>query len=163
MKKILVLLVLFFNLSYATNSLGLSEQDLLILKEIKKLSKDDMMRYSLMAIAIKESSLGKNPINDVTFDYGMFQSNIKTVIRRENVEDNTQNREYLSKKLVNEAGFSAVNAIKEINYWKKVHNNNWGRIWSSYNTGWKYQSVTGAKYANSIFEIVRRLKYEYKL
>jgi len=135
----------------------------LILKEIRKLSKDDMMRYSLMAIAIKESSLGKNPINDVTFDYGMFQSNIKTVIRRENVEDNTQNREYLSKKLVNEAGFSAVNAIKEINYWKKVHNNNWGRIWSSYNTGWKYQSVTGAKYANSIFEIVRRLKYEYKL
>ena len=162
MKKILVLLILFLNFSYA-NSLALSEKDLLILKEIKKLSKDNMMRYSLMAIAIKESSLGKNPINDVTFDYGMFQSNIKTVVRRENVEDNTQNREYLSKKLVNEAGFSAVNAIKELNYWKKVHNNNWGRVWSSYNTGWKYQSVTGAKYANSIFDIVIRLKYEYKL
>lgn len=162
MKKYLLLIFLIFNYSYA-NSLGLSEKDILILKEIKKLTKNKMMNYSLMAIAVKESSVGKNLINETSNDYGLFQSNIKTVINRYNIEDTTNNREYLSNKLLNDAGFSAVNAIQEINYWRKVHNNNWARVWSSYNTGWKYESDTGVKYAYSIFDIIKKLRFEYDL
>ena len=40
-----------------------------------------MMKYTLMAIAVKESSVGKNQVNVISNDYGLFQSNIKSVLR----------------------------------------------------------------------------------
>ena len=69
------------------------------------------MKYTLMAIAIKESSVGKQLINNVSKDYGLFQANIKSVIRRQKVQDNIYNRNYFAKKLVYDAGFSTANAI----------------------------------------------------
>ena len=78
-----------------------------------------MMKYTLMALAIKESSIGKNQVNLVTNDYGVFQGNIKSVIRRQSVQDNSATRKFLSEKLLNDAGFAMANAIEEINYWRK--------------------------------------------
>ena len=36
-----------------------------------------MMKYTLMAIAVKEVICWKNLINEISNDYGLFQSNIK--------------------------------------------------------------------------------------
>jgi len=121
------------------------------------------MKYTLMAIAIKESSVGKQLINNASKDYGLFQANIKSVIRRQKVQDNIYNRNYFAKKLVYDAGFSTANAIVEIDYWRNVHKDNWIKVWASYNTGWKYKSTKGLNYASSVFEIVKKLKYEYNL
>ncbi len=162
MKKILVSLIFFYSLVFS-NSLGLTTKDIATLKKIKSLTNDKMMKYTLMAIAIKESSVGKNQINLVTNDYGVFQGNIKSVIRRQNVEDNLNTRKFLSKKLLNDAGFAMANAIEEVNYWRKVHNENWPRIWASYNTGWSYNTKTGLAYSSDVFDIIKKLKYEYKL
>ena len=95
MKKILIILCLFYNFAFS-NSLGLSETDIIILKKIKSLTDDRMMKYTLMALAIKESSVGKNQINLISNDFGLFQSNIKSVIRRQKVQDNLFNRKYLN-------------------------------------------------------------------
>ena len=162
MKKIIILFLLIINLCYS-NSLGLTNTDIIILKKIKSLTNDNFMKYTLMAIAIKESSVGKNLINNASKDYGLFQANIKSVIRRQKVQDNIYNRNYFAKKLVYDAGFSTANAIVEIDYWRKVHKDNWIKVWASYNTGWKYKSTTGLNYASSVFEIVKKLKYEYNL
>jgi hypothetical protein len=162
MKKILILFLLFFNFSYS-NSLGLSTADITILKKIKTLTNDKMMKYTLMALAIKESSIGKNQVNLVTNDYGVFQGNIKSVIRRQSVQDNSATRKFLSEKLLNDAGFAMANAIEEINYWRKVHNENWVKVWASYNTGWSYNTKTGLAYSSDVFDIIKKLKYEYKL
>lgn len=162
MKKLFILFLFIYNLAYS-NSLGLTKTDLLILKKIKTLTDDKMMNYTLMAIAVKESSVGKNLINEVSNDYGLFQSNIKSVLRRQNVEDNMQNRRYFANKLLSDAGFAAANAIVEIDYWKEVHGNNWVRVWASYNTGWRFKSNTGVIYANSIFDIMKKLRFEYNL
>ncbi|MDZ7817915.1 MAG: transglycosylase SLT domain-containing protein [Aliarcobacter sp.] len=137
--------------------------DILILKKIKSLTDDNYMKYSLMAIAIKESSVGKNLVNNASKDYGLFQANIKSVIRRQKVADTIYNRRYFAQKLVYDVGFSTANAIVEIDYWKKVHKDNWIKIWASYNTGWNYSSDTGVKYATSVFDIIKKLKYEYNL
>ena len=162
MKKTIIIFLLSITLSYA-NSLGLSNMDIVILKKIKSLTDDNYMKYTLMAIAIKESSIGKNLINPISNDYGLFQSNIKSVIKRQKVQDTIYNRRYFAQKLVYDVGFSTANAIVEIDYWKKVHKNNWIKIWASYNTGWKYNTDTGVKYATSVFDIIKKLKYEYDL
>lgn len=162
MKKIIFLFLFFVNLCYS-NSLGLSTMDITILKKIKSLTDDNYMKYTLMAIAIKESSVGKNLINHASKDYGLFQSNIKSVIRRQKVQDTIYNRKYFAQKLVYDVGFSTANAIVEIDYWRKVHKDNWIKIWASYNTGWKYNTDTGITYATSVFDIIKKLKYEYDL
>ena len=162
MKKIIILFLFSFNLSFC-NSFGLSQMDILILKKIKSLTDDNYMKYTLMAIALKESSIGKNLINPISNDYGLFQSNIKSVIKRQKVSDTIYNRRYFANKLVYDVGFSTANAIVEIDYWKKVHKNNWIKIWASYNTGWKYNSDIGIQYATSVFDIIKKLKYEYDL
>ena len=162
MKKIIFLFLFLVNFCYC-NSLGLSNKDITILKKIKSLTDDNYMKYTLMAIAIKESSLGKNLINHDSKDYGLFQSNIKSVIRRQKVKDTLYNRRYFAQKLVYDVGFSTANAIVEIDYWRKVHKDNWIKIWASYNAGWKYKSDTGIEYATSVFDIIKKLKFEYDL
>ena len=162
MKRIILVLLTLSTFAFA-NSLGLSPKDIVILKKIKSLTNEKMMKYTLMALAIKESSVGKNQINLVTNDFGFFQGNIKTVVRRQNIQDNEMVRKYLADKLLNDAGFAMANAISEVNYWRKVHNENWPRIWASYNTGWSYNSKTGLAYSSDVFDIIKKLKYEYKL
>ncbi|UTJ06400.1 transglycosylase SLT domain-containing protein [Arcobacter roscoffensis] len=155
--------LLLFSTFLFSNSLNLNKKDLVILKKIKSLSDDEMLSYSLMAIAIKESKLGKYVVNHKTKDYGLFQANIKTVISRQKVKDTKENREFFANKLINDVSFSTANAIIELEYWRKVHKDNWAKTWASYNTGWRYDGKTGFKYANSIFEIIKKLKLEYRL
>ena len=162
MKKLIFILLTISTFAFS-NSLGLTPQDITTLKKIKSLTNEKMMKYTLMALAIKESSIGKNQINLVTNDFGFFQGNIKTVVRRQNIQDNEMVRKYLADKLLNDAGFAMANAISELNYWRKVHNENWPRIWASYNTGWSYNSKTGLDYSADVFNIIKKLKYEYKL
>ena len=162
MKKIIILTFLTLTFCFS-NSLGLSNTDLIILKKIKSLTDDTMMKYTLMALAVKESSIGKNQINLISNDFGLFQSNIKSVLRRQKVPDNLYNRRYFAQKLLYDVGFATANAIVEIDYWKKVHKNNWVKVWASYNTGWKYNSNTGLDYASSVFDIMKKLKFEYGL
>lgn len=159
----LFFLLFFINTLLFSNSLKLDNKDILILKKIKSLSDDEMLSYSLMAIAIKESNIGKYVINSQTNDFGLFQANIKTVLSRQNVKDTKENRIFYANKLINDVSFATANAIIELRYWRKVHKNNWAKTWASYNTGWKYDSKTGFKYANSIFEIIKKLKIEYGL
>ena len=162
MNKIIALFLLTYSLCFS-NSLGLTPMDITILKKIKSLTDDNYMKYTLMAIAIKESSVGKNLINPVSNDYGLFQSNIKSVLKRQKVKDTLYNRRYFAQKLVYDVGFSTANAIVEIDYWRKVHKDNWIKIWASYNAGWKYSINTGLNYATSVFDIIKKLKYEYDL
>ena len=162
MKKIFFILILSFS-SLFSNSLNLTQNDIVILKKLKSLTDDKMMKYSLMAIAIKESSLGKYVINSKSEDYGLFQANIKTVLKRQKVKDNSYNRSIYAQKLINDVGFATANAVIELKYWRKVHKDNWFKTWSSYNTGWNYNSKTGVKYAERVFDIIKKLKLEYKL
>ena len=162
MKKIIILFLLSITITFG-NSLGLSKMDIVILKKIKSLTNDNMMKYTLMALAIKESSVGKNQINLISNDFGLFQSNIKSVIRRQKVQDNLFNRKYFANKLLSDVGFATANAIVEIDFWRKVHKENWVKVWASYNTGWSYKSDTGVIYATNVFDIIKKLKFEYNL
>ena len=82
LKIILITLLLISNVFASDFDINnLTPQEIKTLKEIKAHGKENGLSYSLMAIAIKESGLGKYLVNVDTKDYGLYQANIKTVIK----------------------------------------------------------------------------------
>ena len=159
LKIILLTLLLISNVFASDFDIkNLTPQELNTLKEIKEHGKKNGLSYSLMAIAIKESRVGKYLVNVDTKDYGMYQANIKTVISRENAKDTSWNRNVLAMKLITDFQFATKNAIDELTFWQKVHNNDWTKVWSSYNAGWKYDSNEAKRYSKDIALIIRELK-----
>lgn len=159
LKVILITLLLISNVFASDFDINnLTPQEIKTLKEIKAHGKENGLSYSLMAIAIKESGLGKYLVNVDTKDYGLYQANIKTVINRENAPDTSWNRNVFAMKLISDFQFATKNAIEELSYWQKVHNNNWSKVWSSYNGGWKYNSKAARDYSQDIASIIRELK-----
>ncbi|MDD2888962.1 MAG: transglycosylase SLT domain-containing protein [Aliarcobacter sp.] len=159
LKIILLTLLLISNVFASDFDIkNLTPQELNTLKEIKEHGKKNGLSYSLMAIAIKESGLGKYLVNVDTKDYGIYQANIKTVINRENAQDTSWNRNVLAMKLITDFQFATKNAIDELTFWQKVHNNDWTKVWSSYNGGWRYNSDAARQYSKDIASIIRELK-----
>ena len=159
LKIILITLLLISNVFASDFDINnLTPQEIKTLKEIKAHGKENGLSYSLMAIAIKESGLGKYLVNVDTKDYGLYQANIKTVINRENAKDTSWNRNVFAMKLISDFQFATKNAIDELTYWQKVHNNDWSKVWSSYNGGWKYNSDAARQYSKDIASSIRELK-----
>ena len=158
--KIILITLLIISNVFASNFdiKNLTPEDIKTLKEIKEHGKDSGLSYSLMAIAIKESAVGKYLVNVDTKDYGMYQANIKTVISRENVQDTSWNRNLIAMKLITDFQFATKNAVDELSYWQKDHNNNWTKVWGSYNGGWKYNSDSAKQYSKDIALIIRELR-----
>ena len=92
--KVFLLILMFISNIFAADFdiKKLTQDEIETLKEIKREGQEHGLSYSLMAIAIKESSLGKYLVNVDTKDYGLYQAHLKTVIDRENVKDNSWNR-----------------------------------------------------------------------
>lgn len=158
-KSILLSLLFVFNIfAFAIDLKTLSPEQLQTLKEIKKHGEETGLSYTLMAIAIKESKLGEYMVNLDTKDFGLYQANIRTVLSRQNVKDTVWNRNVLASKLVSDFQFATKNAIEELAFWKKVHKNDWSKVWGSYNAGYKYNSKQGREYSKHIASIIRELK-----
>lgn len=136
----------------------LTNDDIKLLKQIKRYGQQYDLSYSLMAIAVKESSLGRYKVNVDSFDYGLYQANINTVIRRHQVKNSTFNRNRLAMMLINDFKFATSNAIAELVYWKGIHGNDWFKIWASYNAGFNYDSSRAMRYSQDIKVIINELK-----
>ncbi len=158
--KIFILLLLTISFSFGVNfnPNKLSKDDINLLKTIKLKGQEHGFSYSLMAIAIKESSLGKYIINVNSKDFGLYQAHIKSVISRQKLKDTSWNRNKLAMKLISDFDFATQNAIEELKFWQEQHKGNWRRVWASYNGGWKYNSKRARKYSNDIARIIRELK-----
>ncbi|MEN8717383.1 MAG: transglycosylase SLT domain-containing protein [Sulfurovum sp.] len=158
--KLIFVLLITISFSYATNfnPSKLSKDDINLLKTIKSKGQKYGFSYSLMAIAIKESSLGKYIINVNSKDFGLYQAHIKSVIARHKVKDTSWNRNRFAMKLISDFDFATKNAIDELQYWHGKHNGDWRKVWASYNGGWRYNSKRARKYSNDIAKIIRLLK-----
>ncbi|PIF03308.1 MAG: hypothetical protein CSA86_05890 [Arcobacter sp.] len=160
MKKIILISLLLITNIFASNFNvnKLTQKEIKILKEIKRTGQRYGLSYSLMAIAIKESKLGKYMINVDSDDYGIFQANLKTVLKRYHKKNTAWNRNKYAMKLISDRKFATKNAIAELTYWKKIHKNDWQKVWSSYNAGWKYNSKKARNYSRDIAKIISKLK-----
>lgn len=162
MFRIIITLFLSFSFTLYASSFKASDltvQDIQLLKQIKNYGTQYDLAYSLMAIAIKESSLGRYQVNVDSYDYGLYQANINTVVKRHEVANNSFNRNKLAMLLIKDFKFATSNAIAELMFWKSVHGENWLKIWASYNAGFNYDSSRAIKYSNDIKAIISELKH----
>lgn len=115
------------------------------------------MKYTLPAIAWKESSAGKYLVNPADPSFGHFQILIDSAASRENIT-NIDDKVKLALKIKHSLELGASFAIRELLYWKKVHKGNWDRIWASYNGGFNYKKRMPREYALDIKEKIKYLK-----
>jgi len=117
----------------------------------------DDLGWTAVAIAWQESQLGRWQINmnsKTSWDCGMFQNNTKSVAGHQDVPHNQFNRKEICTRLITNYNFAYLNFAKEIEYWRGVHKDNWRKVWSSYNGGWKGNK----EYAMSIVTRIQVLK-----
>ena len=156
MKKLLLCLLLL--LSFSTNASSLYCQSLIdqqlnfnqvvVIKKAFVYGKDKDLSYSLAAIAWKESSAGKNRFNPNDPSAGVFQIHLDNAIAYNYREDTPSNRILVAAELIENFYISARYAVKNIEFWQRLHGDDWNKIWASYNAGYKYQ--LGYSYAEDI-------------
>lgn len=120
-------------------------------------AKKDNLQWTATAIAWQESQFGRWQVNvnsGGSWDCGVFQNNTKSVARHNNINYNQYNKKEICTELITSFEYSYINFTKEIKYWNEVHNDNWNKIWSSYNGGWKGNQ----KYSNMIKERIKVLE-----
>ena len=85
------------------------------------LGKPHDLGLTLAAIALKESSAGKYVINAVSADYGVYQSNYKTLCKQAGVyHDNFLCNQEVGR-VVNNIEKAAEHALKTLQYWQGYH------------------------------------------
>ena len=112
------------------------------------------MKYTLTAIAYKESKFGIYLINPITGDYGILGVNLKNFLAVKKVKSNYWKDMELASRLTVDNSLNVSVAIDNLKYWRSKVGNNWRVIWGSYNGGWR----PSAKYAEDILNIIKAIK-----
>lgn len=131
-------------------------------------------KYTVAAVAINESSAGKFLVNHKTKDYGIFQINIKTAMKRlkrwvDNGRDfspyDVTKENDVKDMLISDYESIGVSlALEELGYWYNQRNGQWKHVWASYNGGYFVKTERekrAMKYSQKIHKTVNQLKTCY--
>jgi len=160
--------IVVFSLSIAL-TFGLSFRDLSlhqqrVLYDVYQMSKNTKYKWTLVAIAWKESLAGIAQTN--IFDggkgnaaCGLFHGLISSVFRRHpEWVPNKFNKNKICTRLILDSNFAFKEAVAELNYWYRKMHGNWFKIWAAYNAGWNFKSKKGRMYARDILRRIRILR-----
>ena len=137
--------------------LTLKQQNLLINVYLR--AKKYNLKYTLTAIAWKESNAGAIPVNVFDPSCGVFHNNLKVVGKSvNNFIPSKYNYNKLCNKLITDTEFSMDQAVRVIRYFQKYYHNNWMKIWGAYNGGFH----PNKKYAKDIWYRIKAIKYVTK-
>ena len=116
------------------------------------------MENTCMAIAYKESKLGKYLFNTVTGDYGIMAVNLNTFAKVKKIDMGYWKKKEFASRLIVDDSLNLSVAIDNLMYWRKITKDNWKVVWGSYNGGWR----PNATYANHILNIIKALNIYFK-
>ncbi len=111
--------------------------------------------YTLAAIALAESSAGRDRVNWKDPSFGAYHILISSASNRLHVTDKDAQIK-LAYDIATDDVLGAQLAISELLYWQSRHKHNWRKMVQSYNAGNKYWK--GEKYLTKIQYYVRQLK-----
>lgn len=175
MRKILIIMMIFASIALGANKSvyryvqelkGLTEQQALVLVFAFESGVKEDLSLTLASIVWKESSFGKNTINNKDGKYGSFglaQILLSTSASRHGIKTK-RGLKNLRLKLLNDHNFNLREAISELTYWRKVYQNNGSKYWftlmiASYNAGWKgIRSSKGKSYSKDVLQRIKALK-----
>lgn len=112
-------------------------------------------QLTLTAIAWRESMGASIPINLNDPSCGPFHNKVANVLKREDIDNTSFNRNKICAKLISDTDFAIKHAIMEIDHWDKKHKGNWRKMMASYNGGNRGNSKYGSEVAE-IVNIVRQ-------
>lgn len=147
----------------------LTPQQYAVLMYSLETGKEHNLGYTLAAIAWKESSFGKNKVNQNDGKHGSYGSHqilLTSAVGflRENKIVNVDLKDKASKDilieyLTKDEEVSMRFALEELKYWHKRHKGNYKKMIASYNAGNAgINSTAGEKYANDVAYRVKLLQ-----
>lgn len=112
--------------------------------------------YTLMAISLAESSLGKWRVNYISNDFGLMQVNIRTASDTLGVTNHFRRLE-LAEKMIYDDSLNVYLAVRVLQHFNK---GNWREMVMSYNEGYKWRRdkrsrQKAEKYLSSIVDNVK--------
>jgi len=116
------------------------------------------LENTCMAIGYKESKLGKYLFNPKTGDYGIMGINLRAFSNGNAIDFTYWSRLEFASKLMVDNELNIALAIENIEYWRRITNNDWRLIWGSYNSGWK----PSTKYTTDMLNTIKAFKVYFK-
>lgn len=146
----------------------LDKEQLSVLRQSYTYGKPYNLGITLAAIALKESSAGKNLINAFSLDYGAYQGNAATICKQSGVfHDDFLCNEELTK-VVLSLEDAAKHAIETLLYWQDYHakrakpDKRYELTLRSYNEGFSFHSAKAddyySKYKSAFYTIKECVK-----
>lgn len=122
-------------------------------KLVETLASPYDLSKTIKAIIQLESYNGKYLVNLQDPACGVTHININTYMKRHNLKNTNFNRNKACADLINSPDWAILNAIEELEFWKKIHCHNGACSFSqyrnmvkSYNAGWNYKSKKAQEY-----------------
>ena len=135
----------------ASQCYNLDDSQVRVLNKAYQMGKEHNLGYTMMAIAMEESTAGKFRMSFESRDYGVMQNNLKTAASRTGTTGYYKKLK-LAEKLILDDKLSMELALEELLYWKR-HTPNWRAMVSAYNNGWAWDK--GSVYLNKIIKHVK--------
>lgn len=168
MKKFLLVLPLISSMSFASECLSLSTDQLHVLQQSYDYGQKYDYGLTLATIAMKESSAGLYTINAVSQDFGVYQGNYKTLCNQVGIEPNSFACNMEVSKVVHDIDVAASHALTTLLWWSEYYQNKEGkvtyeRVIRSYNAGFNPDSTAASNYWNEFKSNMNMIKKCVKL
>lgn len=154
MKKMMILTlssVLSFNA--VSDECALTEAQQSVVHFSYSYGKGYDLGYTMVAIAMQESDLGRWNINLQDPSAGPWHVTLDKGLKALGWKDTGFNRNRVAQRMMNDYYFSAKLALDTLLWWRDYHNGDWRKMVSSYNGGHKGNPSYMRKIANNIKKI----------
>lgn len=150
-----IIFVLYSASSHSFEDCRLSQQQASVANFAYSYGKPFDFGYTMVAIAMEESQLGRWNINIQDPSAGPWHVTLDKALRYKGWTDTPFNRNRAAQLLIEDIYFAAHLAIEELLFWNRVREGNWRAVVSSYNGGWKGNEEYRRKISRNI-EIIKR-------
>lgn len=150
-----IILVLFSTTTSAFEDCRLTQQQASVANFAYSYGKPFDYGYTMVAIAMEESRLGKWNINIQDPSAGPWHVTLDKGLQYKGWDDTPFNRNRIAQLLMEDIYFAAHLAIEELLFWHRVREGNWRQVVSSYNGGWRGNEAYLKKISRNI-DIIKR-------
>jgi hypothetical protein len=142
------------NAAYAFQDCELTPEQQSVLHFSYSYGEPHNVGYTLAAIAMQESDLGRYLINISDPSGGVWHLTVDKAVNKLGWEHTPFNYNRAIQLLVDDIHFAADIALDTVLWWHNYHDGDWFKTWSGYNGGFK----GNPKYAHQIAEHIKTIK-----
>lgn len=163
---IMILLGLFISSAKGKEPVIIVKEQYDLYSLVERLADPYDFSDTIKVLIYNESRDGLYPINLNDPACGVTHININTYVRRHKLKNTPFNRNKACSDLINSPEWAILNAIEELEFWKKIHckggkectSAQYTNVIKSYNAGWNYKGQKAKEYWEKFKETYKLLK-----